>query len=280
MADPKQPTPSGNDLAAIAAKYGIDPSSLLSGAGASNDDDPPIYLGKAPRSFDTELGRFHPTSTAKTQPLSEYSKQFYALDKNALILFQQRAQAAGLYGKNTPRFGDYDDDTYKVWQDVGVRAARFFAADQRLTVGDVLDMAAQSNSDDPQQVYGTRTDVVNLQDPATIREAAHQAFKAVTGKGGATDDAKVRKFVQTFTAAQLAAQRGVNRAQDRAEAATRAAQESGGQSGPMSQEVDLTMPDLGSRAQEFAAAQDPAGAGATKVADKFASFIKLLGGVV
>lgn len=277
MATPAPPADADAAIKAILANLGA-------GNQQSSADDPPIYYGTAPDPAGNRLVGGEPVKTAVpvTKSLSEYSKQFYSLDKNALIQFQHRAQAAGMYGNSRPRFGDYDDDTYKLWQDVGVRAARFYAAGQDFTVNDVLDMAAQSTaeSDKQAQVYGTRTDVVNLQDPATIRGAAHAAFKSVTGKGRATDDAKVRKFVDAFTAAQANAQRTVNQAQDRAEATTRAAQESGGASGPMSQEVDLTMPDLGSRASEFAASEDAAGAGATKVADKFGAFVKMLGGIV
>jgi hypothetical protein len=284
--DPKDPR-----VIAMARAVGMTPEEFVAAAsgqagGSASSDDPPVYMGIVPNVTVRDGRKTYGAEVPMTKSLSEYSKQFYGLNRAALIAFQQRAQAAGFYGNTTPRFGDFDEDTYKIWQSVGLRSARFFAAGQHFTTNDVLDMAVQSIPADQQQAraYATRTDVVSLQDPATIRQAAHAAFKAVTGKGGKISDEKISKFVEQFTAAQLSSQRGVNRAQDRAEQATRSAHASIDQGGsptpgPLSQEVDYTAPDLGARAEEFARAQDPAGAGAHDIAGKFAMFTRLLSGI-
>lgn len=258
----------------------------LNGGGAqASADDPPVYYGIAPNVSTRDGRKVYGAEVPRTKPLSEYNKQFYGLDKTALTQFQQRAYDAGLYGNSKPRFGDYDEDTYQIWQSVGVRAARFYAAGQNFTTNDVLDMAVQSSTTEDKQAraYATRTDVVNLQDPATIRDTLRQAWKQETGR--APKPQQLDTFVKVFRSAQANAQRTVNSAQDRAEAATRAAQDTVDAGGtpdpaPLSQEVDLTMPDLASRAQEYARAQDPSGAGAHDIAGKFGMFVKLLGGIV
>lgn len=112
------------------------------------------------------------------------------------------------------------------------------------------------------------TDVLDLTDPAVLRDTAHAAFKDVTGKGRAQGDQFVEKFVQAFQGRQLAAQQGVNAAQD-ATAAT-------GQS----RAVTVSAPDASADASAFARSTDPAAAGAHDITKQFSSFLKLLGGVV
>jgi hypothetical protein len=280
-----------DDINKLAVALGIDPA-LLTGQ-SSSADDPPIYLGKthASAGYDTELGgqgKNRTTYIEKTQPYSTYLTSFYGLNKDALTQFQTRAYQAGLYGNAKPRYGDPNDDVaYAIWSDIGKRAAGFQAAGQKFTPGDVLDMAVQSAPADQRQAraYETRTDVVRSEDPATVRAAAHAAFKEITGKGRKVDDAKIRKFVEVFTAKQVGEQRRVNSAQDSAATAARAAQDTADAGGtpadsPVSQEVRQVMPDLGADAAEYAQASDPAAAGAHAITKQFDSFLRLLGGVI
>lgn len=284
-----------DDIAKLAQMLGVDPASLanLGGQSSSSADDPPIYFGKqagyGASGFDTELGAHQHKGTADvTKPFSQYTLDFYKLDRTALTQFQSRAYQAGLYGNAKPRYGDPNDDVaYSIWQDIGKRAAGFTAAGQKFTPGDVLDMAVQSTPADQRQAraYQTRVDVVQTQDPATIRQAAHDAFKEATGRGRKQGDPVVERFVKAFTARQVGAQQTVNRAQDQSELAYRAAQDSadaGGSpgSGAVSRAVRVSTPDLGADAAAFAQQTAPGEVGAHGVAKQFDTFLKLLGGVV
>lgn len=284
---PRQPGPVDPTVAAIAAKFGIDPATLAVGGGGS--DDPPIYYGREmrPAGYDTEL-KARNQAVDKIKPMSAYLNDFYGMGKDALTQWQQRAYQAGLYGNAKPRYGDHNDDVaFEIWKDIGRRAAGFNAAGQKFTPGDVLDMAVQSTPQAERQVraYQTRTDIIQTQDPSTVRQAAHAAFKAATGRGRKIGDPVVEKFIAAFTAEQTGAQRTVNRAQDQAELTNRARQEAAdagldvGQ-GPVSQEVRVAAPDLQSSVDEYVQNAAPAEVGAHNVTKQFDGFLKILGGIV
>lgn len=212
------------------------------------------------------------------------------MSPEAVARIQQGLALTGLIGPSTRyHLGVADPTTVSSYRTLlgyanqgGITAEE---ALQQLIANPIVKGDGSSGSGTAAPVYQTRTDVVNLQDPATLRAAAHAAFKETTGRGRRVDDKKVQQFVDAFTRQQAAVQEKVNQVQDtteasyRARAATAAA---GGDPGsaPISQQVNMTQPDMQSRASEFAQQQAPAETGAYGIAKQFDGFLKMLGGVI
>lgn len=221
--------------------------------------------------LDSRPGRGDP-NRPQTSLASELLRGLVGKSSTEILEIQKRLNAAGYRCAVT---GVPDADTRKAYADLLMDTSTVNSGGENATIDDILNRRASNllaNGTGPGG--GGGVDVVNVADPASLREAAHAAFKAVTGKGRAVDDKKVQQFVQAFTAAQVGSQRTTNRAQNAAAALTAT-----GVPGP-AQEVQQMTPDLGSRATEFAQNADPAGAGAHKITEKFDMFIRLLGGIV
>lgn len=188
-----------------------------------------------------------------------------------IAVLQQNLAAAGLIGPQTKfRLGVWDAPSVSAY-----RQLLTYANQGGLSREDALAELLTSPLVDPSGSGSsgrqTRTDVVSVEHPDTIRAAAHAAFKAATGRGRAVNDKTIEKFVAAFQAQQIGAQRKVNRAQDAVAEL---------EDGPVSQEVQVTTPDLGSSAEAFAQNQAPAEVGAHNITKQFDGFLRLLGGIV
>lgn len=167
------------ELLALAQSLGIDLSALFGGGGGADPGDPPVFVGQRPRQNigsaadfrNAESGGKRKFAEDVTRPLTQVNSDFYRLSDSALREFQQKAAAAGLL--SNPRFGDYDDDSYKAWASVNERAARFGASGRNLTPSDVLDMATLNSVDTGKDKHGnTLSSPLDLED--TVQTAAYK----------------------------------------------------------------------------------------------------------
>lgn len=208
------------------------------------------------------------------------------MSPEAIARIQQGLSLAGLIGPDTRyHLGVADPTTISRYRTLlGYANQGGVTAEEALQelIANPVDNAGSSSL---KRNTSTSVNTVTLQDPATLRAAAHAAFKSATGRGRQVDDKAVDRFVREFQKQQADPQRHVQKIQDQ-EAAKQLEREqtlaAGGDPGnaAFSREVDVTMPDMQSRADEFARTQAPAEAGAHDISNQFNTFLKLLGGVL
>lgn len=166
-------------------------------------DDPPVWkFGNPftaiwdPNADVSKLGYY-------STPLSKATLEFYSLDRaNELKRFQELAFQAGLYGSSAERedipFGAYDDDTFKIWQQLNTQAARRGLVGKKNTVWDVLQEMVDNR---PESLGKKKRDraalVTELPDPRQIEELVRNVAPDVIGRD--PDDAFTQDFIAMYT---------------------------------------------------------------------------------
>lgn len=166
-------------------------------------DDPPVWkYGNPfsaiwdPNADPTKLGYY-------SEPLSKATLDFYSLDRNnELKRFQELAYQAGLYGTGAERedipFGAYDDDTYKIWQQLNTQAARRGLVGKKNTVWDVLQEMVDNRPEGLAKKKKSRQPLVTqLPDPRDIEELVRNVAPDVIGRD--PDPAFTQDFIAMYT---------------------------------------------------------------------------------
>ena len=235
-------TPYSPELLEAAAGIGIDPSvlgALGSGGGSSVSDEPMVFYGESRTARATgDVSRYRggkPITVRNQIPLSQANMKFYELNQNQLIDLQQRLALAGLIDPAKTRFGDYEEASFSAFSQVNERAARFYAAGQKRSPNDVLNMAmtAAFGSDAFEDIkrqadeareraklsFDTRINTYERSDPASLRQVAEAAFQEALGRKPRKGEQE--RFVNGFLARQESSQRAVFDVQDAEAAASR-----------------------------------------------------------
>jgi hypothetical protein len=185
----------------------------------SDRSAPKVYLGTgrpvlddSAAGLDIQPGRNFPRGKERdqTEDINQAFRRFYAMDEEQLGEFQRKAFKAGFYGSKEPRYGDWDEDSAKVYGLLVERAASFYDAGKKLTVDDVLDMAVQSGpsaeellQDGPFTGTKSRTDRdVKITDPQSARAGLLGYLRDELGR--APSEQESRAFVRALQAAQRA----------------------------------------------------------------------------
>lgn len=166
-------------------------------------DDPPVWkFGDPfsaiwnPNADATKLGYY-------STPLSKATLEFYSLDRaNELKRFQELAFQAGLYGPSAERedvpFGAYDDDTFKIWQQLNAQAARRGMVGKKNTVWDVLQEMVDNRPEGLTKKKKSRAPLVTeLPDPRAIEELVRNVAPEVIGRD--PDESFTQDFISMYT---------------------------------------------------------------------------------
>lgn len=175
---------------------------LEQSSGGPDPDDPPVWhFGNPfaaiwdPNSDPTKIGYY-------ARPLSTSVLDFYKLDRqNELKRFQELAYQAGLYGTSAERsdipFGAYDDDTFKIWQQLNNQAARFGLAGKKNTVWDVLQDLVNNRPEGAGKSTKKRAPLITeLPDPRELEELVRAIAPNVIGRD--PDDAFTQDFISMY----------------------------------------------------------------------------------
>lgn len=274
MAPPKkpaQPTPAP-DLAGLLAGLGIDPSSMDGAALDAND--PPVYLGMRPKRTTFGIAKSLPRPV-KTTTSKAYAR-FYKMEQDELEEFQSKAFAAGLYGTRDGtkvRFGDYDENSFKLWRMVVDRAANFYQAGKKVTPTEALDMAIAARGGGAEgdgRQGGGNVYTVETADPVAVSELADKLSQDEIGRK--LDKGARERLVARVIAEQRAAQMRVIGAQE--SASRRAFDSESGYLG--STVVDNPRIDVQARLAERIRQEYGVEAGAADLADQGNAFFQLL----
>lgn len=147
MAEPAKPPPT----------QPLDVKALISEALANQtamgavDSGPLVYFGLNPAKPRTGLGKSESSilgrsTSPNVKSLDAANAAFYGLTPQQLAEFQSRIVSSGIARDRDILWGDYDDTTFKVWQAINERSARFYAAGQSRTPSEVLDMIAAAQT--------------------------------------------------------------------------------------------------------------------------------------
>lgn len=240
-----------SDLAREAARLGID-----FGAPVTDVDDPPVYLG-----FQRRTGEDHPGTVgfgSKYEPRSKVLTDFYAWDTDRLRKFQEKAFSAGFYGnaeRDEVRFGDHDEDTFRIWTAVVDRAVGFNAAGQKVDPWSALERAVETA---PPRQSTSRPLTVELTNPEDIKAVMREAARDAIGKG-TIDEGRLEEIISRWHAQQRQTQT--------------AAYGAAGTGGTV-----IAPESLSTFAEREAMNIDPAAASAHKVLEKFEVLSRMMSG--
>jgi hypothetical protein len=164
----------------------------------------------------------------------EYMKDFASwsvTNPDQYQALQAQLYAAGFYSKK-PRLGVYTADDAAAMKKAITGYLGVVNPDNPnpLTLSDYLDHASASGAAQQKAEDQASAPVIQVTDPAAIRQAAQQAFQAATGRGATKK--QLDKFVAQFQSAQ------------------KSAQTAGSGS-------TVSAPDLSSQAMQFAQQEDP-----------------------
>lgn len=267
---------------AVLSKYGLTPEDLQMGAAYGDDEDSmkvykrtvkkgatPGHLNMAGGLLGVNLrepwvGGSEGTDEDETDTVGNYKKDYYRRAPGELSTLKRRLWEGGFYDQSIDwediRQGDYDDETRDAWHRAVKRAAAFYDSGKKLTVDDVIDMAAEGLTDEERASgkhkgsKGRPGLSVVLTHPDDIKTQAMKVSARVLGKGWSED--QLNRFVATFQAMERSAQANEY-------AAT-------GQAGG----TFTKAPDIETAVAKEARASDPVAAGATDYVNAYNMILK------
>lgn len=189
----------------------------------------------------------------------EMVSEFFSWSDSELRSFQEKAFQAGLYGNATRRdirFGDYDEDTLQIWEQVVNRSAGFFSQGRKVSPFQVLDKAVQAAKDAGLDPDTREQETIALTNPADLAAVFNNVAQQTIGKK--LDPTQLQAMVSAYQATESSVQ---------SQAAGMS--ESGG---------TLTKPpDPSTFAQNQIAQDDPVAATSHAAAKAFEGVLKLIG---
>lgn len=212
-----------NDPDGILGEYDISPGPM---GEYVDPQDLPVFAGYfEPR----ETGNISPTGAradltapripltkaplARTKRQSELEKDFHRMaidDPTSFKALQKRLYSGNFYPRGTDPedvvLGDPDDLTLSAYTNAVDRAARFYAADQKLTLDEVIDRSAGVRDPRADDKGANRAPLtIELTDPETLSYIASKTAVSTLGRGFTPEE--LQRFVQSFHGAQSASQR-------------------------------------------------------------------------
>jgi hypothetical protein len=279
---PATPQPAlSPDTNQLAAQYGLDPTMI--GTGLDDDEDSMKVFKRTIKKAGSP-GRMNMTGgllglnlqdpwlegedggeSDETDTVGNYKKDYYRKAPGELGPLKRRLWEGGFYDASISwedvRQNDYDEETNQAWARAVKRAAAFYDAGKKLTVDEVIDMAA-ANMSDEEKASGKRSGSgqgrpglsVELTHPDDIKTTAMKVSARTLGKGWSDD--QLNRFVATFQAMERSQQANQY-------AAT-------GQGGG----TYTGAPNMEAQIEKEARRQDPVAAGATDYVNAYSMIIK------
>ena len=160
-----------------------------------------------------------PPAQDQTTTVGDLFRDFYALEGDEFRDLQYNLFIGGFYGDVDPRsiaWGTAGDEaTEGAWQQAVVRSARFYAANRKLTVDDVIALAAKSAGADGTPGPGDGSEapkVVHLTDPAALSDTIDTAAQKVLGRKANAEERRL--FVAAMHEAERTQQIAAQSLQD------------------------------------------------------------------
>lgn len=176
--------------------------SQASAMGLSSKPDPPVWeFGNPfaaiwdPNKDATKFGYYEKKS-------SKAETDFYKLNRDELLRFQELAFQAGLYGSGAERedipWKARDPHTFKIWQQMVDQASRYHAAGKKFTIWDSLQELVDNRPEGLGKKKSNRGPLVTqLPDPREIEEMVRGVAPSVIGRDA--DDAFTQDFIAMYT---------------------------------------------------------------------------------
>lgn len=169
-------------------------------ASAADEDDPPIWEFNNPFAAIWTGGDTSKVGYS-TKPSSKAAIDFYNLNKEELLRFQELAFQAGLYGATAERsdipWKAKDPETFKIWQQMVGQAARYYAAGKKNTIWDALQELVDNRPEGLGKKKNNKPLVTQLPDPREIEEMVRGVAPSVIGRDA--DDAFTQDFIAMYT---------------------------------------------------------------------------------
>jgi hypothetical protein len=252
------------NLANLATRLGIDPSSLT-GGGGGDSDDMPIFVARRDVHGEIRRAGGDPGKLARsivgppaTRTESEYDQDFFKMTRQERVSFQERLFRGGFYDASVARedipWGVPDDDSQDALQRASRRAALYFNAGVELTLDQVIDEGIQAG--------GGRVGGRGGGERVVFRPTAAQDIESVAQKtaremlGRALSDEERNRLIGAYR--QLESQ------QHAAEA---------GEAGTVG-----ALPSLGSFAEQQVEAQAPVEAESRRWLELYGALVEAIGG--
>jgi hypothetical protein len=164
-------------------------------------DDPPVWEFNNP--FTAIWTGGDATKAGYNQkPSSKAQMDFYSLNRDELLRFQEMAFQAGLYGSGAERedipWKARDPETFKIWQQMVGQAARYAAAGKKNTIWDALQEIVDNRPEGLGKKQTKRQPLVTqLPDPREIEELVRGVAPSVIGRD--VDEAFTQDFIAMYT---------------------------------------------------------------------------------
>ncbi len=169
--------------------------------GAANEDDPLVWEFNNP--FTAIWTGKDATKVGYTKkPSSKAELDFYTLNRDELLRFQELAFQAGLYGAGAERedipWKARDPKTFQIWQQMVGQAARYYAAGKQNTIWDSLQELVDNRPEGLGKKKSNRGPLVTqLPDPREVEEMVRSVAPSVIGRD--PDEAFTADFIAMYT---------------------------------------------------------------------------------
>lgn len=133
---------------------------------------------------------------------SQAETDFYKLNRDELLRFQELAFQAGLYGSSATRedipWRARDPHTFQIWQQMVEQAGRYHAAGKKNTIWDSLQELVDNRPEGLGKKKGRAPLVTQLPDPREIEEMVRGVAPSVIGRDASPEF--TQDFIAMYTA--------------------------------------------------------------------------------